>query len=326
MERVDYPIAKDLILSELTEDKFIRYTNHKDNKIYIVDAHNSPNTMQEIGRLRELTFRRAGGGTGKAVDIDDFDTAKVPYKQLIVFDQHKNEIIGGYRFIICRDAEKDENGIPKIATAKLFDISTKFKEKYLPYTIELGRSFIQPKYQATSSKLFRKGMYALDNLWDGLGTLIVDHPDMKYLFGKITMYPSFNKSARDMIIYFLQKYFNDSENLLTPLKPIEIETNAEHLESIFFNNTYRDDYKILLRDIKKFGERIPPLFNAYMNLSPSMKVFGATINDGFGNVEETGIMLTIGDIYKTKLERHINSYKSKIIKIIKNKIIHNKKH
>ncbi len=304
-KRIISPVPIDLIKKELTKDKFIRRTNHGGNLIYCVTAHDSPNIMREIGRLRELTFRSAGGGTGEEVDIDEFDTAPVPYKQLIVWSPKRKEIIGGYRFIL--GSEAIYNNKVNLATSHLFNFSETFINDYLPYTIELGRSFIQPNYQSTGTD--RRGIFALDNLWDGLGSLIVIYPHIKYFFGKVTMYPDFNRKARDLIIYFLMKYFGDKDQLITPIHPISIDTPESELEKELTGKDYFENYKILSQKVRQLGEVIPPLINSYMNLSPTMKVFGTAINKDFGNVEETGILITIKDIYNAKKDRHILTFK-----------------
>lgn len=304
-KRIIPPVPLDLIKKELTKDKFIRKTNHGGNLIYCITAHDSPNIMREIGRLRELTFRSAGGGTGEEVDIDEFDTAPVPYKQLIVWDPKKKEILGGYRFIL--GSEAIQNGKVHLATSHIFNFSDKFITEYLPFTIELGRSFVQPNYQ--SSSIERKGIFALDNLWDGLGSLIVIFPQIKYFFGKVTMYPDFNRNARNLILYFLKKYFGDKDNLITPFDPVYIDTPEEELEKEFVGDNYLENYKILSQKVRNLGEIIPPLINSYMNLSPTMKVFGTALNNEFGNVEETGLLITINDIYNAKKDRHVLTFK-----------------
>ena len=306
MSNIISKVPTHLIEAELTSEKFMRDTNKGGNQIYIVTAHNSPNIMQEIGRLREITFRQAGGGTGKSTDIDSYDTAEVPYKQLIVWDPDSKEILGGYRYILCNDLGLDENGEPNLATARMFHFTQKFKEEYLPHTIELGRSFVQPEYQ--SSKAGAKALFALDNLWDGLGALTVDHPEMKYFFGKVTMYTHFNITARNHILYFLRKHFNDHEELVYPKSNYRLEIDFSSIEPIYDGPDFKEDYKILSRQVRDFDENIPPLVNAYMNLSPTMKSFGTAVNDHFGNVEETGIILTIADIYEAKKDRHIETY------------------
>lgn len=301
------PVSKELLEKELTEDKFVRKTNYGNNFLYIVTSHDSPNVMREIGRLREITFRTAGGGTGADVDIDEFDISDDPYNQLIVWDPQHSEILGGYRFYIPIKGFSGENIFRRLSTSHLYNFSDKFKQEYMPYMIELGRSFVQPAYQNTNR--VRKGIYALDNLWDGLGAIMVHNPDMKYFFGKVTMYPHFNRNARNMILYFLNKQFGDKENLITPIEPLNIEWGVNELEAIFTGNDYHENYKILSKKVRSYHENIPPLFNAYMNLSPSMKVFGTILNREFGNVEETGILLTIADLYKSKVDRHVSTYK-----------------
>lgn len=305
MEDIIAPVERELLTTELSRDKFVRGTNNGTNEIYIITHHDSPNVMREIGRLREVTFRHAGGGTGKSVDIDDYDIADQPYRQLIVWNPEDKEIVGGYRFIKCNEAT-GENGQLSLATTELFEFSEKFIKEYLPYTIELGRSFVQPNYQPSVNN--RKGLFSLDNLWDGLGALIVDNPDMKYFFGKVTMYLHFNQRARDMILFFMKYYFPDKENLVRPHQPLPYNTDISDLEALFKGLSYKEGHKVLNQHVRALGENIPPLVNSYMNLSATMRSFGTALNTHFGEVEETGIMVTIADIYDTKKERHIASY------------------
>lgn len=307
MKDIIPPVDKALLENELTQEKFLRTTNNGNNKIYVITAHDSPQVMREVGRLREITFRRAGGGTGLEVDIDELDIQENPYRQLIVWDPQAMEIVGGYRYMHCGKVDYDEKGIPMIATAHLFEFSEKFLQEYLPTTIELGRSFVQPDYQPMINS--RKGMFSLDNLWDGLGALVVDHPEIKYFFGKVTMYPHFNREAKDIILYFLFKYFPDLDNLAKPKSPLKIATEVDRLESIFNGGNYGSDYKKLIQAFRNLDEHIPPLIHAYMNLTSTMRTFGTSINESFGNVEETGILVSIGDIYENKKERHLHTYK-----------------
>ena len=323
MQQVISPVPKSELLKELTEDKFIRDTNKSKNKIYIFTHHDSPNLMREVGRLREISFREAGGGTGNELDIDKFDTADKPYKQLIVWDPKSQEIVGGYRFILSSEAPKDENGNPALVTSRLFNFSNKFKTEYLPYLIELGRSFIQPEYQ--SIKTHTKSIFALDNLWDGLGTLIINHPEVKYFFGKATMYPHYNKEARNLILFFLNKHFHDDENLVSLIKPLEINWDADALNKLFYHHSFKENYKILSKKVRSYGENIPPLVNAYMNLSPTMKIFGTSINPHFGDVEETALLISIKDVYESKLSRHLLSYKT-FLNSIRKSILNNLPH
>lgn len=306
MERVIPPINKDLLKAELTKDKLLRKTNKANNEIYIISHHDSPNVMLEVGRLREIAFRDGGGGTGKSVDIDEYDTMEVPYKQLIVWNPDAEEILGGYRFIVGPDIKFDENGEPILATSHLFKFSDKFIKDYLPYTFELGRSFVTLEYQSTRAG--SKGLFALDNLWDGLGALVVADPTMKYFFGKVTMYNTYDTTARDMILYFLHKYFPDPDQLVTPKEALVTNADFRKLKAMFNGTTFKEDYKILNTAVRRLGYNIPPLVNAYMSLSPQMKVFGTAINDEFGDVEETGILINKDEILEEKKKRHIESY------------------
>lgn len=305
-EEIIAPISKELIKAELTEEKRLRMTNKSNNQIYIITAHDSPYTMQEIGRLREIAFRAAGGGTGKAVDIDEYDTMENPYKQLIVWNPEAEEILGGYRYILGTDVRFDEQGAPILATAHMFHFSERFLREYLPTTIELGRSFVTLEYQSTRAG--SKGLFALDNLWDGLGALTVVMPNVKYFFGKVTMYPSYNRLGRDMILYFMRKHFADKDNLILPIDPLRLDTDESFLQSLFAKENFKEDYRILNGEIRKLGYNIPPLVNAYMSLSPTMRMFGTAINYGFGDVEETGILIAVDEILAEKRLRHIESF------------------
>lgn len=305
-EEIIQPIDKALLKSELTPERQLRMTNKSNNEIYVVTAHDAPNVMKEIGRLREIAFRTAGGGTGKAMDIDEFDTMENCCKQLIVWNPEAEEIIGGYRYLFGSDWKIDANGQPILATSHMFHFSEQFMKDYAPYTVELGRSFVSLEYQ--NARANSKSIFALDNLWDGLGALTVINPQCRYFFGKMTMYPSYIRKGRDMILYFLKKHFDDKENLIIPIKPLKMETPEDELSAIFCKDNFKEDYRILNKHIRELGYNIPPLINAYMSLSPTMKLFGTAINYGFGDVEETGILIAVDEILEDKRVRHIDSY------------------
>lgn len=306
MQNIIPPVPVDLLEKELNDGRFLRITNNGANELYVINAHNAPHVLREIGRLREITFRDAGGGTGLDCDLDPFDTSPKCYEQLIAWNPEEKEIMGGYRYIRCEEAGIDANGVHELATAELFHFSDKFIKDYLPYTIELGRSFVQPKYQPRPEN--RKGLFTLDNLWDGLGAIHVDHPDIRYFFGKVTMYRHFNTMARDMILHFMLHYFPDPEQLVLPLKPLPVTHDMRPFEKELEGLAYKEGHRILNQKVRSLGENIPPLVNAYMNLSATMRTFGTSLNDHFGEVEETGILVTLKDIYETKKERHINTY------------------
>lgn len=306
MEEIIQPVDRELLKAELTPERRLRSTNKSNNEIYIVTYQQAPNVVREIGRLREIAFRAAGGGSGKAVDLDEFDTCEHPYYQLIVWSPEDEQILGGYRFLPGVEMEFRPDGQPRLATGHMFRFSDTFIKNYLRETVELGRSFVTLEYQNT--RKLSKGLFALDNLWDGLGALTVIIPNLKYFFGKMTMYPSFNPQARDMILYFLNKHFGDSERLVYPVSPLEITTDEESLRKLFCEETFKDDYHILNTEVRKLGYNIPPLVNAYMSLSPTMRVFGTAINHDFGQVEETGILIAFDEILEEKRMRHIDTF------------------
>jgi hypothetical protein len=288
MKPVVDPLPLEQVMSELTKEKLLRKTNNGNNEVYLFDASNSPSLMHEVGRVREITFRHAGGGTGKDIDIDDFDTDREnPQQQLIVWDPENRQIIGGYRFFFfkkpCRNCD-----LSKLASSDYFNFSEKFLTRYLPHLMELGRSFVHPDYQ--SGNRGRKSLFALDNLWDGLGAIVIENHHIKYLFGKVTMYRHFN-------------------HLVVAKDPANIDIHEESMKKIFTGRSYKENYKILSQEVRNLNENIPPLINAYMNLSPTMRTFGTFINHKFGDVEETGIMITLRDIYVEKINRHLASYK-----------------
>ena len=306
MEEIIQPIARSLLKAELTKEKLLRRTNKSNNEIYIVTAHDAPQVMREIGRLREVAFRYYGGGTGLAMDIDEYDTMENPYRQLLVWDPEEEQILGGYRFLCGSEIRFDANKKPVLATAHLFNYSPTFIRDYLPFTVELGRSFVTLEYQATRSS--SRGLFVLDNLWDGLGALSVVDPTLKYYFGKVTMYNTYNQAARNLILYFLQRHFADKQNLVTPIEPLCIDIDLEQMQQLFPYDTFKENYKVLNQEVRKLGINVPPLVNAYMSLSPKMRVFGTAINHEFGEVEETGILIAIDEILEEKKKRHIESY------------------
>ena len=301
MEEIIKAIDKDILLKELNADRFLRTTRKGGNEIYWVNIHNSPNVLQEIGRLREVTFRASGGGTGLSLDLDDYDLSGNCYQQLIVWSPEDQEIIGGYRFILC-ETVLNTNPI-ELSTAHYFNFSDEFINDYLPNTIELGRSWVQPNFQPTVNP--RKGLFALDNIWDGLAAVVINNPSIKYFFGKVTMYPTYNKEARDFLLHFMHSYFPDNDQLITAHTPLVQDYDKTAIDTMLEGLDFKEGFKKLNTYAKERGEFIPPLVNIYMNLSPTMKTFGTAVNTEFGNVEETGILVSLEDIYEEKKERHM---------------------
>lgn len=299
------PVNRDLLKKELGKERFVRYTRKGDNEIYVVNYHNAPNVLREIGRLREEAFRDAGGGTGKELDIDEKDTSEQCYQQLIVWDPQEEEIISGYRFIKCADVMHSRQDQPVLSTEHYFTFEDKFIKDYLPKTIELGRSWVQLAYQPVNSP--RKGLYALDNIWDGLGIITVMNPDVEYFFGKATMYPHYNLECKSFLLHFMHHYFPDKEQLMTSKYPLKLDYDKEKFDKMLEGLSFKEGFKVLNQYVRERKEIVPPLVNIYMHLSPTMKTFGTAVNPDFGGVEEIGIMVKIKDIYEEKKTRHIES-------------------
>lgn len=300
------PVDRSLLKAELTKERLLRQTNKGQNEIYIVNANETPSVMREIGRQRELAFRFYGGGTGLDCDIDEFDTMEKGYKQLIVWSPEDENIVGGYRFICGCEASFDEHGQPKLATSHMFNYSDQFLKEFLPQTVELGRSFVSLDYQMTRG--VSKGIFILDNLWDGLGALTIIYPQTAYFFGKVTMFSSYDQQARNMILYFINKHFPDPDKLITPISPLVTHTDMEEMRKLFPHDSFKENFKILNTEVRKRGINVPPLVSAYMNLSPKMRAFGTAINNEFGHVEETGILIAVSEIIEEKRKRHIETF------------------
>ena len=303
MKKIIDQINRDTLKKELNKERFLRSTRKGGNEIYCVNIHNAPNVLNEIGRLREVTFRASGGGTGLELDLDTYDTSENCYEQLIVWSPEDEEIIGGYRYIMCSKAIQNSGSIA-LSTANYFKFTDQFINQYLPKTIELGRSWVQPNFQPTVNP--RKGLFALDNIWDGLGAIIRTNPNIEFFFGKVTMYPTYNREARDFLLNFMHYYFPDKENLMQPYHPLVQAFNKPLFDEQLKGLEFKEGHKVLNNFVKERGEFIPPLVNIYMNLSPSMKTFGTAVNADFGNVEETGILVPLDAIYPEKKDRHMD--------------------
>lgn len=301
------PIPAEVLKKELNADTFLRTTNRGNNEIYIVNNENSPNVLREIGRLREVAFRAVGGGSGKECDLDHFDLEDKACFQLVVWNPEDEEIIGGYRFTRWKMASFQDNGQPFVNTEHLFDFSQKFIDEYFPYCVEMARAFIQPKYQ--SAAMGRKALFALDNLWDGIGGIVATDPSVKYLAGKVTIYSSSPDMSRKAMIWYLDHYLGDREGLLTSKRP-ETWTEEEDafFRTMFEGQDYKEGYITLNNYVKSLNDTIPPLIHSYIGLSETMKTFGTTFDPDFGDCYDTAMMITIDDIYQAKKDRYINSF------------------
>lgn len=306
MQEIIPPVDRKLLEHELS-GHLLRPTNKAANLIYDITAHECPNVMREVARLREISYRDGGGATGKEMDIDDMDTMTKPYHQLIVWDPDRKEIIGGYRYLYGEDAELRFNTKgelqPYITSAFLFHYSERFIQEYLPYTIEFGRAFVQPMYQRREMGV--KAIFALDNIWDGIGAVLHNNPKLKYMIGKVTIYANYNATARELIYHYLDYFHRGQDDLIQPYNPLPI---INPTETPFCAQTIQENYHILQHLVREQGTLIPPMFSAYLNLTDNLQFFGTTIETTFSNVYDSGIMIQLDDVYKEKKERYITPY------------------
>ena len=296
------PPVKTALLERELEGHLLRPSNKADNLIYDITAHECPNVMREIARLREISYRDGGGATGNEMDIDDMDTMPRPYHQLIVWDPDNKQIIGGYRYLFGHEAEI-RDGQPYITSAHLFHYSDQFIREYLPNTIEFGRAFVQPMYQKREMGV--KALFALDNIWDGIGAIVHNHPEIRWMIGKVTIYPDYNEKARELIYSYLNTYHRGKEGLFAPYQPLAVHPLAD---SPFIGDDKQENYHILQRAVREQGTVIPPMFSAYLNLTNDLEFFGNAVNDELANVYETGIMVDLNTVYPEKKERYITPY------------------
>ena len=300
MEPIIPAVDRQLLIEEL-EGHLLRPSNKADNLIYDITAHECPNTMREIARLREISYRAGGGATGKEMDIDEMDTMEAPYHQLIVWDPDHQQIVGGYRYLLCKNAVL-KNGQPFITSAHLFRYSGRFIREYLPHTIEFGRAFVQPMYQTREMGV--KALFALDNIWDGIGALVHNYSDLRWMIGKVTIYPDYNPTARELIYAYLDRYHRGEEGLFAPYRPEPMKP----ISTPFEGEDPQANYHVLQHAVREQGTVIPPMFSAYLNLTNQLYFFGNAINDELANVYESGIMVDIDTILPEKKDRYITPY------------------
>ena len=306
MEPIIPQVDKKLVKQELNESTFLRYTSKANNELYVIDNQVAPNALREVARLREITFRDANAGTGKALDLQDFDLYDKACKNLILWDPDHEEIIGGYRFTDWGQVAFEADGQPKVNTSHLFTFTPEFIQGPFSTTIEMARAWVRPDYRTREMGL--KSLYALDNLWDGLGGIVATHPKIKYLAGKVSLFKTQPKKSRNAIIYFMQKFLNGGQSMLAKNPEIISPEEAAYYDSIFTASTMMDNYRLLQSFVKSCGDAIPPMVNMYINLSPTMKTFGCVCDPDFGEVYDMFILITLEDVYQERYGRYIQSY------------------
>ena len=281
MEAIIPPVERELLRAELTPERKARDTKKAGNEIYIFSAAECPSLMREIGRLREVAFRGAGGGTGKELDIDAEDLAEDGYYQLIVWDPAAEEIVGGYRFIICTDEYPRH-----LSTEHYFRFSDKFRRKYLPRTIELGRSFIVNEYQRKPVSLML--------LWKGILNVLLRHDEFRYLMGPVTISGEFQNSSKLLIAAYLRNRHLDRENArhIHPRTGIAVParidgTLIEGIDSIELINK-------IVCDIEQNRFTIPILIRKYLQVGA--RVLGFNTDHAFCDGLDALILVDLAQV------------------------------
>jgi hypothetical protein len=311
MEKILDPISREKLITELKFCKFIKHTFRRGNEIYSFVSTDAPLLMVEVGRLREEAFRSINCGTGNTVDLDDCDVGIEAYRQLIVWNPRDREIVGGYRYAVgAMYLHQSEC----LSMSHYFRYSQKFKTNYLPHSIELGRAWVNSAYRSTTSD--SNSIFALDNLWEGIGAVIAENRNVRYLYGKITIPEDYNSTARILLTWFMDHYFKGKINLMSPRKPI-LSPRVLAIAGNKVTGTNQDaDYKIITHYIKSLDVVVPPLVSAYLRLAKRITTFGTTANPELGNAFETGILIDIKDIYPEKHAWYINPIQKKRLELV----------
>ncbi|WP_286237375.1 GNAT family N-acyltransferase [Neptuniibacter halophilus] len=248
---IAHPQSRQTLKQELRESELLGETADG-KKIFLFDYKPDSAVIQEVGRLREIAFRCVGEGTGDKKDLDQYDPY---YRHLILWDEDELEIAGAYR--LAEAWKLAENPEQPLYSSTLFRYSEQM-QPYFDQGIELGRSFVQPKYW---------GKRSLDYLWYGIGAYLRKHPEVRYMFGPVSLSNSYPKVAKDMLIWFYRHYFGDTENLGHSFSPYHLDADAQNnLQRMFSGDNYKADFRILKEQLEFLGVSVPTLYKQYSEL------------------------------------------------------------
>lgn len=290
------PRNKKLLKEEVKKAEFLGNTIDG-KRIILVDAMQSPSLLRELGRVREISFRAIGGGTGSARDNDLYDNY---YRHLILWDDEELEIVGAYRIGECKDIIANK-GTEGLYTYNLCDFNDHFKD-YCNYSVELGRSFVQPKYW---------GSRALDNLWQGVGAYLAHNPNIKYTYGTVTINADTPKKAVAALVYFYSYHFTCSTNMMKAKKPYMMsDEDRVEFDGLFKDVSYKDGFVLLKSYLKDLGTSVPTLFKQYAELydEGAVRFFDFSVNDDLFGVVEGFIIADNTRMKKAKRKRYIENF------------------
>ncbi len=298
-KNIVHPTDKKLILNDINAAEVLGETDDK-IKILLVRFEAAPALMREIGRLRELTFRKVGEGTGRKIDLDEFDAY---YLHIVLWDPKALEVVGAYR-LAAGDEVYAKRGTSGFYTSTLFRYTEEF-EKYLPEALELGRSFVQPAYWNSQ---------ALDYLWHGIGAFLAARPQYNYLFGPVSVSASYSAEARELLVYFYRKWFGAENSPVRAKHRFSFHKGAEaKIANVLQSADYKQAFKELKQNLKHYGYAVPTLYKQYTELCDEggVNFFDFGIDKDFNDSLDGFIFLKIAGIKEAKLERYVYSKRSK---------------
>lgn len=291
---IAHPEDRRVLRRELKQSKLLGET--KDGKqIYLFDAFKGSTVMKELGRLREISFRRVGEGSGEKRDIDQYDQY---YRHIILWDEEELEVVGAYRIAEAYKLVQAQ-GLKALYCSQLFSISPTLAEK-MTQGIELGRSFVQPKYW---------GKRALDYLWFGIGAYLRHHPDVRYLFGPVSLSNSYPAAAKDMIVHYYRHYHGDTDHLAQANAPYLLTAERQQeMYNLFAGNDLTADFQQLKEQLDHFGVTVPTLFKQYTELCEigGIRFMDFSVDANFGYCIDAFILVDLTLIKVRKKERYIH--------------------
>lgn len=260
--------------------------------------YSSPDTspvLREIGRLREITFRAVGEGTGRRRDIDSFDYY---YQHLILWDEEDLEIIGAYRVIDSGSVLERHGKGERLYTGSLFSLDPE-RHEFLSNGLEFDRSFIQQRYW---------GKRSLDYLWHGIGAFLANNPDYRYLFGPVSISNSMPQNAKDLLIYFYKLYFSDGEKTSCSKNPFNFSQSTGEIGKEFGGKDYRQDFKKLKSLLANMGTATPTLYKQYSELYQpgGVRFLDFNIDQDFNNCVDGLVVVDLHKLKEKKRNRYVN--------------------
>ncbi|WP_323668901.1 lysophospholipid acyltransferase family protein [Aliarcobacter butzleri] len=289
---IAHPVSKIDLYNELKKSPLLGQTNDG-KKIYLYDYVEDSIVLKELGRLREISFRKVGEGVNKKRDIDKYD---VYYQHIILYDKNELEIVGAYR-IGNSDMIFKEFGTKGFYSNTLFQFNDEFMF-YLQNSIELGRSFVQPKYWGTR---------ALDYLWYGIGAYVKANPNIKYMFGPVSISGAFPAIAKDMLVFYYNYYYSSEKNLVEARTPFSYSSHIHDIKEFFMLEDKKRDFKSLKIALSNIGVNVPTLYKQYseLTLDDGVKFLDFNVDKNFGDCIDSFILVEIDKIKDSMKQRYM---------------------